>query len=465
MLVGIFAYILIQLAIGFAIARRVKTESDYLVAGRSMGYPLVIFSVFGTWFGAETCIGTAGQAYSVGLSGTTHDPFGYALCLMVFGLVYASLLWKRKLTTIADLFRQRFGAGVERTTALLIVPGSLLWAAAQIRAFAQVLTSADTGIGLEVAILAATGVIIIYTASGGLLADAWTDLIQGSVIILGLIVLSVIIIQDFGSFSNAIGAIDASRLTWVQQAEGADVSIWVTINDWAVPIFGSVIAAELVSRALGARTANIAKRSSIIAALLYVAIGCMPLFFGLIGPEIIGGLSDGEQILPLLAQKYLHGALAIVFMGALVSAILSTVDSALLAASGLVVHNIVLPVLGIKDERKRLLYNRVGVVIGGVLACFMALNAGSVYNLVELASSLGSSGVVVAGTIALYSNHGGRIAAYCALIGGTVVFVAMDAISPETQSISYIASLAGALVLYYVGALCDYKPYQANNAH
>lgn len=59
-LVGLFAYVLLQFVIAVVVSRRVKTEEDYLVAGRSLGYGLATFSIFATWFGAEISIGAAG---------------------------------------------------------------------------------------------------------------------------------------------------------------------------------------------------------------------------------------------------------------------------------------------------------------------------------------------------------------------------------------------------------------------
>ncbi|MDH4043465.1 MAG: sodium:solute symporter, partial [Gemmatimonadota bacterium] len=184
-LTGVLVYILLQLALGFWVSRRVKTEDDYLVAGRRLGFPIVMFTVFATWFGAETCIGSAGEAYRAGLSGTTADPFGYAGCLLFMALVYAVPLWKRKLTTLADLFRQRYGQGVERLAVLLLVPTSLMWAAAQIRAFGHVLGAASN-FSIEFTVTIAAVVVIVYTVAGGLLADAITDFVQGVVLIIGL---------------------------------------------------------------------------------------------------------------------------------------------------------------------------------------------------------------------------------------------------------------------------------------
>jgi Sodium:solute symporter family len=91
-------------------------------------------------------------------------------------------LWLRGLTTFADLFRQRYSAGVEQLAVLVLLPGSVIWVAHQVRAFGQVL-SANSGLGLA-AVLAAA-----YSVVGGLLADAVTDVVQGLAVLLGLVIL------------------------------------------------------------------------------------------------------------------------------------------------------------------------------------------------------------------------------------------------------------------------------------
>jgi Na+/proline symporter len=85
-------------------------------------------------------------------------------------------LWKRGITTLADLFRQRYGISVERVAALILAPSSLIWAAAQIRAFGQIIAASST-LPVETAIIIAATVIILYTVLGGMLADAITDFI------------------------------------------------------------------------------------------------------------------------------------------------------------------------------------------------------------------------------------------------------------------------------------------------
>ena len=67
-LAAMLRYLALQISIGVWISRRIRNESDYLLAGRSLGYTLATFSIFATWFGSETIIGSAGNAFRDGIS-------------------------------------------------------------------------------------------------------------------------------------------------------------------------------------------------------------------------------------------------------------------------------------------------------------------------------------------------------------------------------------------------------------
>jgi hypothetical protein len=142
-------YLALQLGIGVWIARRIRNESDYLLAGRSLGYTFATFSIFATWFGSETVVGSAGNSFRDGVSFANAEPFGYGLCLILMGIVFAGPLWRRRLTTLADLFRQRYSVTVERLAAVILIPGSILWAAAQIRSFGYVVSAAAPAIPID----------------------------------------------------------------------------------------------------------------------------------------------------------------------------------------------------------------------------------------------------------------------------------------------------------------------------
>ena len=450
-LLALLGYLVLQLAIGAWLAPRIHTEEEYLVGGRRLGYPLTIFSIFATWFGAESCLASAGRVYREGFSLTTAEPFAYGMTLIAMGLVFAVPLWRRKLTTLADLFRERFGTGVERLAAVLLVPGGILWAAAQLRGFGHVLTTVTT-LDLRVAVTAAAGFCILYTMLGGLLADAITDLIQGAMILLGLGLLVVVVVSDLGGVGAAVAAVDPARLSVV--GTGVAPTPLALLEEWAIPIAGSVVAVELVSRVIAARSAEVARNSALLAGGLYIAVGLLPIFLGLASAGLLpaGAVAEQEQFLPALARELLPAAGYVVFAGAIISAILSTVDTILLVASGLITHNIVVPVFGIGSERVRLLLARIGVVLLGGVSLVLALGARGVAELVEEASSFGSAGVLVVVSFALFSRIGGPVAAVSSLVGGLGSYIAGSVLG---WSYPFLGSLAAAVLLYLAGAATE----------
>jgi Na+/proline symporter len=449
LLLAILGYLALQLGIGLWVAPKILTESDYLVAGRRLGYPLTIFSIFATWFGAETCIASAGRAYEQGFSLTTAEPFAYGLTLITMGLVFAVPLWRRKLTTLADLFAQRYGPGIERLAAVVLLPTGVLWAAAQLRGFGYVLTSV-TELDLGLAIAGGAAFCILYTMLGGLLADAITDLVQGAVLLLGLGVLVVAVVLRHGGVAAALGAITPDQLALV----GPEVTPTVLglLEEWAIPIAGSVVAVELVSRVIAARSPEVARNGAVLAGGLYIAAGILPVFLGLAAGAFIPAIGDPEQFLPQLARELLPTAAFVIFAGALISAILSTVDTILLVGAGLATHNIIAPVLGITEERSRLRMARAGVVVMGGLALLLAFRAGGVAELVEEASSFGSAGVLVVVSFGLFTRIGGSAAAATSLVAGLAGYVTATLVALPYP---FITSIAVAVLAYLGGALVE----------
>ncbi|MFL5271785.1 MAG: sodium:solute symporter family protein, partial [Anaeromyxobacteraceae bacterium] len=435
LLAGLIGYLAVQLAIGFWASRRVRSEDDYLLAGRRLGPGLATFSIFATWFGAETCIGAAGRAHARGLSSTSAEPFGYGLCLLAMGVLYAVPLWRRKLTTFADLYGRRFSPVVERTAAVLLVPGSILWAAAQMRGFGHVLTTA-AGFDSRVAVAVAAGFCILYTVFGGLLADATNDLVQGIVLTIGLSVLAVAVVMRLGGPAHAAGALVGSFSVPRLAAEATP--LLGTLEAWAIPVFGSALATELVSRVIACRSPEVARRSSLLAGAMYIAVGSIPVAVGLLAHRLAGPVADAEQVLPAVAREVLPAAGYVLFAGALVAAILSTVDSTLLVAAGLVSHNLLVPAFRIESQRTKVLLARAGVATFGVLAWWLASGHG-VFELVEQASALGSSGTFVAATFGLFTPWGGSRTALATLVVGPIVYAAASAAGWETP---FLASLA-----------------------
>jgi Na+/proline symporter len=323
------------------------------------------------------------------------------------------------------------------------VPTSLLWGAAQIRAFGQVL-AASSDLAVTVTITIAALVVIVYTMSGGLLADAYTDLVQGIALTLGLVILMIAVLMKQGA--APFTAVEPQRLGLF----AGDTPILGRIEAYAIPALGSAFAAELVSRVIATRTPQVAKRSALVAAAVYLVIGFIPAAIGLIGPRLVPDLTDAEHVLPLIAQQHLPRLLYVLLAGALVSAILSTVDSSLLCAASMTSHNILVPLRPRMSDAARVRAARTWVAVFGLLAYVLALHAEGVYALVEEASAFGSAGVFVVALLGLFTRIGGRASAFAALATGVAAWI-LGAHAFQLPY-PYLTSLGAALIAYLVPA-------------
>jgi Na+/proline symporter len=447
LLLAIVVYVLAQFAIGTWVSRRMTNETDYILAGRNLGVGLVVFSVFATYFGAEAIVASGGAVYEKGLSGALVDPIGYASAIIIVGLFFARALWSRGLTTFADLFRQRYSTGVEQLVVVVLAPGSIIWAAAQVRAFGQVL-SANSSLGLVTAITLAAVLVAAYSVVGGLLADAVTDVIQGVAVVLGLLILGTMVLVHVGGMANGLQHVRPEQLRLGHAEDG-----WLSVAEQlAIPVCGTIVAVELISRFLGARTAEVARLGTMAGGALYLVIGLIPVFLGLMGPHLMDKVEDAEQIVPRLAETFLPGALYVAFVGAIISAILSAVHAALHAPAAQISHNILSRMIPGISDRGKLWLVRVTVMGLSVIAYVLSVTSQRIHDLVETASAFGSAGVFVTALFALFTRFGGPASAYASVCAGMVVWAA-GKIAGITAP--YLLGLLAATLAYVLVALAE----------
>lgn len=442
-------YLALQLIVGYVVSLRVKNTKDYFLAGKQIPLPFVTISLVATWFGAETCIGSAGAVYKSGLSGSRADPFGYSLCLLLTGLLIAAPMWKGGFITIGDFFAKRFGTVPEKLTVLILVPGSLFWGGAQLRAFGQIISS-TTQLPVELTIVLCTVFVVIYTFQGGLLGDIINDFIQGLIIFIGLALLLFVTANSTNfSFSEWWSAVDASRLSFLS----SDETIWQRMDRWSIPILGSLVTQELISRTLSAKSPSVAQKACYYACGIYLVIGCIPVFLGLIGPTVLGGLDDHEKFLPLLAEKYLPPALHVVFIGGIIAALLSTIDSIFLSVSALTSQNLLHRFLDGASKRRELLTARMLVIAAAAISFVIAITSTGIYDLVEMASSFGTAGLVVVTLFGLWTRAGGLWAANLGLFSGAISYPIADSIL-DVQA-PFLTAIAAAAVGFLAGVFAE----------
>ena len=144
-LMFVMLYLALSVGIGLFAARRVHNTKDFAVAGRSLPMPIVMATVFATWFGAEAVMGISATFAKEGLRGVVADPFGSSLCLILAGLFFAPKFYRLNLLTVGDYYRLRYDRRVEVLCTLCIVASYLGWVAAQFKVLGLVLNVVTDG--------------------------------------------------------------------------------------------------------------------------------------------------------------------------------------------------------------------------------------------------------------------------------------------------------------------------------
>ena len=342
-------YLLGTLAIGLYAATRVKTSTDFALAGRSLPLVMIVTTTFATWFGSETVLGISAKFVQNGLNGVVEDPFGASMCLVFVGMFFAARLYRMNLLTIGDFYRKRYGKTVEIFCSVAIILSYLGWVAAQITALGLVFNVVSGGaISEELGMVIGTLSVLVYVIFGGMLAIAWTDFIQMIVLVIGLTIISFVAGDLAGGPGKVYDlAITNDLFKFLPDPKFKDVMFFFAAA--ITMMLGSIPQQDIFQRVMAAKDAKTASLGAIIGGMSYLLFAFVPMFIVacavIIMPEetkrlLDGGAQMAQRVLPTLILTHMPFWAQVVFFGALLSAIKSTASATLLAPSTSFVENI-----------------------------------------------------------------------------------------------------------------------------
>ncbi len=383
-------YLLISLAIGLIAATRVHNAKDFAIAGRHLPLPIVMATVFATWFGAETVLGISATFVKEGLRGVVADPFGSSLCLIFAGLFFAAKLYRMNLLTIGDYYRLRYNRTVEILCTLAIVTSYLGWVAAQIKALGLVFfVVTDGAISQQTGMIIGAAIVLTYTTFGGMLSVAILDFVQMTVIMGGMLYIAYVIAGMTGGVGAVVAHANAAgKLAFFPEAS---VTAWVPfIGAWITMMLGSIPQQDVFQRITSAKDEKTAVRGSVLGGSIYFLFAFVPMFLAyaatLVDPKIFNELltRDSQLVLPTLILQHTPLFAQVVFFGALLSAIMSCSSATLLAPSVAFSENILRNIFPGMSDRVFLRTMRIVLVCFACIVLVFALNSSaSIFKMVE----------------------------------------------------------------------------------
>ncbi len=444
LLTSIIAYLVLTILVGFWASRNVVTSSDFMLAGRSLPLVLGSTALFATWFGSETVFGASSEFLEGGLYQVIEDPFGASLCLLVFGMFFARKLYNMNLLTLGDLFKVKYGRTTELISSVFLAPPYIGYIAAQLVAMGLIL-QVVSGITLWEGVIISSTVVTLYTCIGGMWAVTITDFIQTVIIVAGLIALAVSLGIKAGGVNEVLSAVPPGRFKFFPSANGREIVAYLAA--WSVLGLGSIPSQDVFQRTMSSRSANVAVRSCYVAAFLYLTIAMLPLFISLCIQRLypIQGVDDKQLVLPNMVMLHMSLPIQILFFGSLLSAIMSTTSSAILAPASILSENFIKPLVKHKYPDKQLLnLTRVCVVLFSLLATVMATLRSNIYELVGESSILSLVSLFAPMTLGLYWKRASSGGALLSMVLGMLTWIIFESCETAWPSLvpATLASLA-----------------------
>ncbi|MDR1921385.1 MAG: sodium:solute symporter family protein [Candidatus Adiutrix sp.] len=437
----IAAYFIGVLGIGRWAAKKIHSDDDFLLAGRSLGKLPTALSTAATDFGGSGIIGASGLVYSVGVAGVYWN-WSAAPAWFILGLTFAGPLRRLALTTIPEYLERRYSGAARKAAAILHLLGLTVSISAQTMV-AGLMISTLTGMNQTLAVIISTLCFVSYTAAGGLLAVIWTDVAQYLILVFGVAIAAPVVFFMAGSFEGIAASLpetfwDFKALGWMEPLA------WVAL---AFFMYGTHQA--FIQRIFAAKDEATAKFAYVFTGVSYLVYGAIIAVAAISTAALFPGLEKADLAFPVMVRDAMPVGLKGILMAAVLAATMSTSSSNLNSAATLFSVDIYKRMLRPDaSEKTMLVVARISTVVIAVISLICSFFFQRVIDIVVFSTLIYSAGVFFPVLIGLFNYRVNAQGALSALVlGGT------SAVISSLFLYGRVGGLLGAIHPEFVGSL------------
>ncbi len=424
-LIIFIVYMIVMLGVGFYFMRTNKGQDDYFVGGRSMKSWHVGLSVVATDVGGGFSIGLGGLGFAMGLSGSWMLFTG----LLGAWLAGVFLIPKvkpnpnfAKFFTFPQIFQYLFNRNVAIVAAIISFVGYLGFTSSQLLAGAKLAAGTFKDLDLNLALLIMGIIAVVYTVLGGLKAVIYTDTVQWIILLLGFILIGLPV-----SYFH-VGGWEAISETLPDKYFSLTNLTWQDLANWGITILPIwFVGMTLYQRIFASKDVKSAQKAWYIAGVFeWPIMAFMGVSLGLLArvafeQDMIAVAKedlDPEMGLPILLSTVLPPGIMGLMMSAYFSAVLSTADSCLMAASGNITTDLCGRWLKKKKEWVSMRIGQLFTLLIGIGALIIAIQMTNVLELMLYSYAFMVSGLLVPILAGLFWNIRNPLAAMVSMIVG-----------------------------------------------
>lgn len=418
--------------------RKEGSLSDFYLAGSTLGFVVLFSTLFATQYSGNTFLGYTGQAYRVGFGWTFS--VGMMMSVVIVYLLFAPALYRDSrlygCVTPADWVARRFEhRGLTLVVSLIMAFALLNYLYAQFLALGHFVAGMSGGqVPYWVGVVLLGLVIGVYESLGGMRSVAWTDVVQGTMLFVGLGLVLVMAWPQVGSLAEVTRHLAAVRPALVEPPG------WEACASWASSMvllgLGAAMYPHAIQRIYAARDAATLRRSLRVMVFMPFATTLVVLVIGIAAHAVLGDGIDRatDRVMPAFLATLggdggpVDWGVALVMVGAL-AAMMSTADSALLSLSSILTVDLIGGVLGRQLSEATLArvakLSSWGIVV--VLTAAALQPPATLWRLIEIKMEL----LIQVGPVFVLGVRSQRLTAEAAwralLAAATLVFVALSA--------------------------------------
>lgn len=429
-------YMVLCIAVGIWALRRTRSTRDFFMAGRDLGIFVTALAVFSSTLSGFGFVGGPGLVYRMGVSSlwmVVPAGIGYSCSFFLLAKRLRMFGELRDSVSLPDAVAARYGSESSRfLTAVAILLGVIGYLATQILAMAYVLRDILLNAGwesigrLDVCVTVSCAVLVFYCVTGGIVASVYTDVVQGSIMMVAAVLV----------FFAAVQAVDggiSGAVTTIMQDDPEAIGPWGTLGmmgclSWYFLFtLGGAGQPHIITKLMMNRRVADARQilpvtlaGYTLAALLWISIGIAMRALVIQGAH--DPLPNADAAAPQFLQAYAHPILSGVVFAGLFAAIMSTADGFLNIGTAAIVHDIP-KALGFSAPKRELFWARLVTVFVAVGAALFALYSDQ--SLVALLGAFGwgtfAAALVPAVAIGFNWKRANAMAANAAIVSGVAI--------------------------------------------
>ncbi len=357
----VIGYFVLLLVVAYFTSRNSNNDS-FFIGNKKSNWMLVAFGMIGTSLSGVTFVSVPG---TVGLAAFAYGQvvIGYLIGYMIIAFVLLPLYYRLNLTSIYDYLKQRFGMVSYKTGALFFIISRTLGATARLFLVINVLhlfILREMGIPFEVTTFVILLMIILYTFEGGVKTIVFTDTLQTTFMLIGLVVCIFYIMNNLDmSFGSTMAALDERGLTKIFNSDPGSSSYFLKhiLGGVFITVGMTGLDQEMMQKNISVKNLKDSQKNMMTFTAIMVIVNFLFLFLG--GLLYLFAATKGinvaaDDLFPTIALSYMPTVMSVIFIIGLISALFPSADGALTALTS----SFCIDMLGLKrrmdwSEKKR----------------------------------------------------------------------------------------------------------------